>query len=96
MDINVQEKHLPNLLGDLKYYYKGNMVAAYKRNSWVKKFINFVIRIMKLKKIDIDSVEKTPQKWFKGMKFEPGSCASMYLYPLGGMPDVKRDGHEEI
>jgi len=96
MDINVQEKHLPNLLGDLKYYYKGNMVAAYKRNSWVKKFINFVIRIMKLKKIDIDSVEKTPKKWFKGMKFEPGSCAGFYLYPLGGMPDVKRDGHEEI
>ena len=98
MDINIQEKHLPNLLGDLKYYYKSDMVQAYdkSRQSWIKKFMNFVIKIMKLKKIDIDSVEKTPKKWFKGMEFEGGSCSGFYLYPLGGFPDIVRNGHEEI
>lgn len=96
MDINIQEKCLPNLLGDLKHYYKGNMVAAYKRNSWIKKFINMVVKVMKLKKVDIDSVEKTPAKWFKGMKSEPGTVANVYLYPLGGFPDKKVNGREEI
>jgi len=96
MDINITEEHLPNLLGDLKHYYKSNMVAAYRKNSWMKKFINFVIKVMKLKKIDIDSVEKTPDKWFKGMEFEGGSCSGMYLYPLGGFPDRVVKGHEEI
>ena len=96
MDINITEKCLPGLLGDLKHYYKGNMVAAYKKNSWIKKFINFVVKVMKLKKIDIDSVEPTPDKWFKPMEFEGGSCAGFYLYPLGGMPDIVVNGHEEI
>ena len=96
MDINIEKGSLPMLLGDLKHYYKKNMIAAYKRNSWIKKFINFVVKVMKLEKIDMDSVEKTPAKWFKGMKSEPNTVNGMYLYPLGGFPDIVRYGHEEI
>ena len=96
MDINIQESCLPMLLGDLKHYYKSNMIAAYGKNSWIKKFINFVVKVMKLKKIDMDSVEKTPDKWFKPMKSKVNTVHGMYVYPLGGFPDKKVNGREEI
>lgn len=96
-DINIQEAHLPNLLGDLKHYYKGNMIAAYKKNKLIKRIINFVRKRLKLKEIDMDSVEKTPKKWFTGINCGPNTCHATYLYPLGGFPDIKdKYGHEEI
>ena len=96
-DLNVQEVHKDKFLADLKHYYKANGVAAYKKNNLVRKIINFIIRFLKLQKIDMDSIEPTPDKWFRGMNFAPNSCGGFYLFPLGGIPDGRDcHGHEEI
>ena len=96
-DLNVQEVHKDKFLADLKHYYKSSGVAAYKHNGMVRKIMNFFIKILRLQKIDMDSIEPTPSKWFKGMEFAPNSCGGFYLFPLGGIPDGKdKFGHEEI
>jgi len=52
---------------------------------------------MKLEPIDIDSVEKTPKRWFEPIKLDPKVCHAVYLYPLGGFPDkIDKTGHESI
>lgn len=94
-DVNVQEVHLEKLLGDLKHYYKGG-ANAYKKKGFVKKLIHFFVKFLGMKKIDMDKIEPTPDKWFRPMEFAPNSCAGFYMFPLGGIPDYKRDGHEEL
>lgn len=106
-DINVKEKDLPYLLGDLKHYVKLPKEEEGKFKTFFKvynKVLSFISKVFPLYPVDVDNVEKTPKKWFQPikqknkkeqsgpMKYVPSYC---YLRPLGYIKDRKHKGGNE-
>ena len=89
-DIAIQEQHLPNLLADLKWYHRSKMCGGWKSKT-VKKIINFLFKRFGLKVIDMEGIEKTPEKWFTPIKWDDKNVVThaCYLEVIGGFPDMK-------
>ena len=89
-DIAIQEQHIPNLLADLKWYHHPRMCGGWKPRT-IKKIINFLIKRFGMKVIDLDNIEKTPEKWFTPINFgkDKKTIHSCYLEVIGGFNDVK-------
>ena len=88
-DINIQEQHKDKLLGDLKYHYKETMIGLGKKTKILKKIIGWIMKIPGIKTIDMSKIELTPKKWFRDFKKKSYVTHSLYLYPLGIIPDSK-------
>lgn len=103
LDLNIQEVHLEKFLADLKWFYKEDLVGFKQSNgkyktSKYKKLWKWFVKLLGLKYIDIESVERTPKKWFEKPKYpNKHQTLCFYLHPLFGIPDFKdKSGHEEI
>jgi len=97
-DVAISEVHKNKLLADLKWYHKSHLNGGYK-TKYIKKIINFFIKVFGLEVIDMDKVEKTPVRWFEPIKWnDKERCThAAYLEVLGGFKDKKdKYGHEEI
>lgn len=97
-DIAISEKNKDKLLAELKWYSKEKLVGMTKKKTQlIQKMIKFVMKIFRLKPVDMDNIEKIPEKWRKPMTFVPGCTHGLYLFPIGTLPDRKDEhGHEEI
>jgi len=106
-DINVKEKDLPYLLGDLKHYTKLPSKDGKKFKAFFKvynKLLKLVSKVFPLFPVNMGNIEKTPKKWFQpikqkknkeksgAMKYVPKYC---YLQPLGYIKDRKHKGGNE-
>lgn len=106
-DINIKEKDLPYLLGDLKHYSKLPTEDGKKFKTFFKvynKVLSLLSKFFPLFPVDIDSVEKTPDNWFEPIKQKKGKEQSgamkhipkyCYLRPLGYIKDRKHKGGNE-
>lgn len=97
-DCAIQEKHKSQFLSDLKWYHKDRLCGGF-RTKFIKKLINFFIKRLGMKVIDMDKVEKTPKKWFTPIKWnDKERCThAAYLEVIGGFKDsFDKHGHEEI
>lgn len=97
-DIAIQEIHKDKLLGDLKWYHKSTLNSGFKTKT-IKKIINFFIKRLGLRVIDMENIEPTPEKWFEGIKWnDKKRCThAAYLEVIGGFPDgFDKTGHESI
>lgn len=106
-DINVKEKDLPYLLGDLKHYDKVPAKGK-KKYSRFFRFYNFLVKqlgkVLPIEPINMEKVEKTPKKWFNPIPRTKGKKPSgpmkyvpkyVYLKPLGAIKDRKHKGGNE-
>lgn len=97
-DIAIQEVHKDRLLADLKHYHKENLTGGTKTKK-IKKVIDWLFKIMKLKPVSFEGIEKTPSKWFTPINFNGKEACThaVYLEVIGGLSDTfDKYGHEEI
>ncbi|KKM80824.1 hypothetical protein LCGC14_1336000 [marine sediment metagenome] len=89
-DIACQEQHQDKLLEHLKRYNKEGIIGlGAKKLKFTRKLIQWIMKLFKLKPINMDKIEKIPKKWFKPMSFAHGCSATCYLFPIGSYPDKK-------
>jgi len=81
---------MEKLLGDLKYHYHYETIGlGYKKSAKIRWMYKMIMKIPGIKTIDMEKIEKTPLKWFKAFKKKKGVTHSLYLHPLGIIPDRK-------
>ncbi len=85
--ISMQKQNIPLLLADLKHHYKGGIIGMPRKSRFMIKIMKFFLKLFGIQKIDMDKIEKTPDKWFKDFKKQKHICHSVYMFPIAILPD---------